>query len=52
MTVPVANGAGSLADALVRLAEAGVAVSDAGLRRPTLDDVFLTLTGHTSEVGE
>ena len=27
------------------LRDAGIAVSDLGLRRPTLDDVFLTLTG-------
>lgn len=45
VTVPIDQGAASLADALARLARAGVAVSDAGLRRPTLDDVFLTLTG-------
>ncbi|GAA3003532.1 ATP-binding cassette domain-containing protein [Streptosporangium longisporum] len=44
--VPVAHGAASLADALTRLATERVAVKDAGLRRPTLDDVFLTLTGH------
>ena len=28
---------------------AGVTVQDIGLRRPTLDDVFLTLTGHAAE---
>jgi ABC-2 type transport system ATP-binding protein len=28
---------------------AGLHVLDVGLRRPTLDDVFLTLTGHTAE---
>jgi ABC-2 type transport system ATP-binding protein len=27
----------------------GVRVTDIGLRRPTLDDVFLTLTGHAAE---
>ena len=31
--------------ALDRLADAGTKVDDAGLRRPTLDDVFLELTG-------
>ncbi|MEV4243320.1 ATP-binding cassette domain-containing protein [Streptosporangium canum] len=46
VTVPVNNGAASLANALARLAAEGVTVRDAGLRRPTLDDVFLTLTGH------
>lgn len=46
VTVPVNNGAVSLTNALARLAAEGVTVRDAGLRRPTLDDVFLTLTGH------
>jgi ABC-2 type transport system ATP-binding protein len=27
-----------------------VVVQDVGLRRPTLDDVFLTLTGHVAEM--
>jgi ABC-2 type transport system ATP-binding protein len=31
------------------LDEAGIAIDDIGLRRPTLDDVFLTLTGHIAE---
>jgi len=35
----------ALRSALDRLAGAGIAVVDAGVRRPTLDDVFLTLTG-------
>ncbi|MDL4776775.1 MULTISPECIES: ATP-binding cassette domain-containing protein [Thermomonosporaceae] len=46
ITVPVTDGPESLRQALGRLAEAGVRVRDAGLRRPTLDDVYLTLTGH------
>jgi ABC-2 type transport system ATP-binding protein len=32
-----------------RLDEAGVGVDDLALRRPTLDDVFLALTGHVAE---
>jgi len=39
----------ALIEALRRLDEAGVAVLDVGVRRPTLDDVFLTLTGHAAE---
>jgi ABC-2 type transport system ATP-binding protein len=31
------------------LDEAGIAIDDIGLRRPTLDDVFLSLTGHAAE---
>jgi ABC-2 type transport system ATP-binding protein len=46
ITVPVTGGAAALTEALTRLAAEGVSVRDAGLRRPTLDDVFLTLTGH------
>ncbi|WP_067469934.1 ATP-binding cassette domain-containing protein [Actinomadura macra] len=46
ITVPVTDGPEALREVLGRLAEAGVRVRDAGLRRPTLDDVYLTLTGH------
>jgi ABC-2 type transport system ATP-binding protein len=31
------------------LDEAAIAIDDIGLRRPTLDDVFLSLTGHAAE---
>ncbi len=31
------------------LGAAGITVDDIALRRPTLDDVFLSLTGHTTE---
>ena len=34
------------------LGEAGIPVDDISLRRPTLDDVFLTLTGRTAEAAE
>jgi ABC-2 type transport system ATP-binding protein len=40
---------GTVADALRRLDDAGIEVSDLALRRPTLDDVFLGLTGHAAE---
>jgi ABC-2 type transport system ATP-binding protein len=49
LIVPVAGGSVALAEALRRLADAGVGLEDVGLRRPTLDEVFLTLTGHASE---
>ena len=42
------QGAATLAEALRRLHTAGVAPQDVTLRKPTLDDVFLTLTGHAS----
>ena len=49
LTMPISGGVGVLRDALDRLDAAGLAVEDAGVRRPTLDDVFLTLTGRPSE---
>jgi ABC-2 type transport system ATP-binding protein len=49
LTVPVSGGAAVLVEALRRLDAAGVAIDDVGLRRPTLDDVFLTLTGRPAE---
>ena len=45
MTMPVSGGVELLREALDRIVDAGVKLDDAGLRRPTLDDVFLTLTG-------
>jgi ABC-2 type transport system ATP-binding protein len=49
VTAPVTGGAAVLAEALRRLEGTSVTVLDVGLRRPDLDDVFLTLTGHRSE---
>ncbi|CCG01751.1 daunorubicin resistance protein DrrA family ABC transporter ATP-binding protein [Blastococcus saxobsidens] len=49
VTVPVTGGPPVLAEALRRLEGATVTVLDVGLRRPDLDDVFLTLTGHAAE---
>lgn len=49
LVVPITGGAAVLTDALRRLDAARVEVKDIGLRRPTLDDVFLTLTGHRAE---
>jgi ABC-2 type transport system ATP-binding protein len=40
---------GLIVEAVRRLDDAGVGVDDIGLRRPTLDDVFLSLTGHAAE---
>ncbi|MEV6600211.1 ATP-binding cassette domain-containing protein [Actinoplanes sp. NPDC051346] len=51
LSAPVDGGkpaAAVLTDALRRFDEAGVAVMDVGVRRPTLDDVFLKLTGHAT----
>jgi ABC-2 type transport system ATP-binding protein len=45
----VSQRSGTIVEAVRRLSEAGVGVDDLALRRPTLDDVFLTLTGHAAE---
>ena len=49
LLAPIAGGVASLSTALRELETRQVAVSDIGLRRPTLDDVFLTLTGSPTE---
>ncbi len=49
LTVPVSGGADVLAESLRRLGGEPVTVMEIGLRRPTLDDVFLFLTGHAAE---
>jgi ABC-2 type transport system ATP-binding protein len=49
VTVPSEGGAKRLATVIRELDEAGIAIDDIGLRRPTLDDVFLSLTGHVAE---
>ena len=48
VVIPVADGPGVLPEVAARLADAGLRVTDLALRRPTLDDVFLTLTGEPS----
>jgi ABC-2 type transport system ATP-binding protein len=49
IAVPVAEGAGVLADVVRQLDAAGIVIGDLALRRPTLDDVFMRLTGHVAE---
>ncbi|MFN8622288.1 MAG: ATP-binding cassette domain-containing protein [Chloroflexota bacterium] len=50
LTVPSEGGAGRLVVIARDLLEDGVEIDDIGLRRPTLDDVFLSLTGHAAEL--
>ncbi|AXX28806.1 ABC-type multidrug transport system, ATPase component [Actinosynnema pretiosum subsp. pretiosum] len=52
LLVPVAGGAQVLVEAVRRLDAESVKVLDVGLRRPTLDDVFLALTGRAAELDE
>ncbi|MFD4865961.1 ATP-binding cassette domain-containing protein [Streptomyces sp. NPDC058412] len=49
LTVPVSGGAKLLAEVIRELDGRGIEIDDIGLRRPTLDDVFISLTGHAAE---
>jgi ABC-2 type transport system ATP-binding protein len=44
-----ANGARRLVDVVRDFDAAGIGIEDLAVRRPTLDDVFLTLTGHGAQ---
>ena len=50
VSMPVIGGAAKLAAIIRELDAGGVAISDIALRRPSLDDVFLALTGHAAGV--
>jgi len=52
LTVPVDGGTGPLVLAINELTAERIELVDAGLRRPTLDDVFFALTGHASKAAE
>ncbi|HEX4011073.1 MAG TPA: ATP-binding cassette domain-containing protein [Solirubrobacteraceae bacterium] len=49
VSAPVRSHRGAIAEAVRRLTDEGIGVDDISLRRPTLDDVFLSLTGHAAE---
>jgi ABC-2 type transport system ATP-binding protein len=46
---PVSGGSTVLVDVVRLLDSQNIAIADLALRRPTLDDVFLSLTGHSAE---
>ena len=52
VSVAVRQHSGVIAEAVRRLDQAGVAIDDISLHRPTLDDVFLALTGREVEEAE
>jgi ABC-2 type transport system ATP-binding protein len=52
LRVPLRERRGAIAEAVRLLDEAGIGIDDIAVRRPTLDDVFLTLTGHAAEPSE
>ena len=49
LTIAAHGGAQQLVDVVRRLGDERIRIDDIGLRRPTLDDVFLALTGHAAE---
>ena len=52
VSAPVRTRSGAIAEAVKLLTEQGIGVDDINLRRPTLDDVFLSLTGHAAQDAE
>jgi len=52
LSLPIVDGAGKLADAVRLLDKVKVKIVDIDVRTPTLDDVFMALTGHAAEEGE
>jgi ABC-2 type transport system ATP-binding protein len=50
ISAPVSNGSASLIQVLRLLDDAQIHPLDIGLKRPSLDDVFISLTGHVAEV--
>jgi len=49
LRVPLSRRTGAIAEAVRRLDGAGIAIDDISVKQPTLDDVFLELTGHAAE---
>jgi ABC-2 type transport system ATP-binding protein len=49
LTAPTIGGTQQLVSVIRAFDEAGIPIDDVGLRRPSLDDVFLSLTGHAAE---
>ena len=52
LVMPLNRGTGGIAEAVRRLDTADVGIADIAVRRPTLDDVFMVLTGHAAEEAE
>ena len=49
LSLPMRRDRGGIAEAVRRLDSAGVGIDDIAVHRPTLDDVFIALTGHAAE---
>jgi len=48
ISLPIASAAGAVTEAVRRLDESEIAIDDIATHHPTLDDVFLTLTGQAA----
>ncbi|MEO1447792.1 MAG: daunorubicin/doxorubicin resistance ABC transporter ATP-binding protein DrrA, partial [Cyanobacteria bacterium J06635_11] len=48
LAVPALKGARTLTEIVLKLEREGIVLEDVSLRRPSLDDVFFALTGHTT----
>jgi ABC-2 type transport system ATP-binding protein len=52
LVMPLNRARGDIAEAVRRLDAARVGIADIAVRRPTLDDVFISLTGHAAKEAE
>ncbi|MBE9201710.1 MULTISPECIES: ATP-binding cassette domain-containing protein [unclassified Nodularia (in: cyanobacteria)] len=52
LTLPAPHGVQTLSEVIRRVEAVGVTLTDISLRRPSLDDVFFALTGHTTDESE
>ncbi|WP_375002942.1 ATP-binding cassette domain-containing protein [Aeromicrobium sp. CTD01-1L150] len=52
VSLPIDDGPRTVATAMAALGAAGIELADVALRKPTLDDVFFNLTGHTTEADD
>jgi ABC-2 type transport system ATP-binding protein len=49
LVLPAINGSRSLVEVVRSMDDASIRIEDIEMHKPTLDDVFLSLTGHTAE---
>ncbi|MGD1867511.1 MAG: ATP-binding cassette domain-containing protein [Phormidesmis sp.] len=49
IAIAAPDGANTLTDIVLKLEAADIPLADISLRRPSLDDVFFSLTGHTTQ---